>query len=585
MQMLLKNDSILKDMDNQGTLELEIDDNDIENLDDDNLQISDSIAVIGCAKKLYNAMMKKREKVNFDRFLNNTSDMYKEVIDVEKCIIKVQAKVREKIARKEVERMRTLEDKMLGLNINSEEESKEKEEEFLNFFNTRSDVVVDEIKLHEDLIETLNLLRDVHYGIHTIPVIKAKDIDLTTIMTTCHLQSERGQEEMATMKNLYQNSKSTPSSCLNASFQIKFPQWSEEECGRSIENETIARNDKYSIPYSGNSLLSRRKSKAFTFSNTPPENCSDTCIPPPTLRSTSSLPPSTPTDNMSISATARFKKRMGEPKHVRGRWNCHDYYYNTEQLPSGGIPKNKDIVRLRTNTISSNRDYQPSKINIKNHEFINNYTKGEDLLGTSPSNSSSAYISIPSTHSQKYSASVSPCMSHISLSSYDKTVNSYSMDMSDESDDENSTPLSDSFSYSPPTTRSRYTKHKTVYSSTRRNNVITPIIKTDNQGNETYSECISGITNYSSHSPSIMTPGDLSNQFKFEKALKNTPMSEKSFKMLVNNNNNNNNGNSSDTLTNEESFDRNCNPKSPSIVKDKKKYIENNRPSRRYVFP
>uniref|UniRef100_A0A0N5BF89 Uncharacterized protein n=1 Tax=Strongyloides papillosus TaxID=174720 RepID=A0A0N5BF89_STREA len=265
---------------------------------------------------------------------------------------------------------------------------------------------------------------------------------------------------------------------------------------------------------------------------------------------------------MSISATTRFKKRLGEPKHTRGRWNCHDYFYNGEQVTENNNGKNnKDIVRLRTNTISSNREFHTPGEGIKNSEFVNPFPKVDDLVG-SPSNSS-AYMSIPSSQSQKYSASVSPCMSHISILSYDKTVNSFSMDMTDESDDENSTPLSDSFSYSPASSTCRYGKPKTVYSTLPRK-IITPLIKTDNEDNESFCGSNNATPDYQ-NSPSIMTAGDLSSQFKFEKALKNTPMSEKSFKMLVNRNDD-----CPDIENKEESLDKNANVKLPTMISDKK---------------
>lgn len=172
-------------------------------------------------------------------------------------------------------------------------------------------------------------------------------------------------------------------------------------------------------------------------------------------------------------------------------------------------------------------------------------------------------MSIPSSQSQKFSASVSPCMSHISVLSYDKTVNSFSMDITDESDDENSTPLSDSFSYSPASSTCRYGKPKTVYSTVPRK-IITPLIKTDNQGNESYCERNNIVSDYQ-NSPLILTAGDLSNQFKFEKALKKTPMSEKSFKMLVNRNDG-----VPDTENKDENLDKNANIKLPTMINDKK---------------
>ncbi|CEF69038.1 TSC-22 / Dip / Bun family and ATPase, AAA-type, core domain and Alpha/beta hydrolase fold-3 domain and P-loop containing nucleoside triphosphate hydrolase domain-containing protein [Strongyloides ratti] len=840
MEKLIKNEENLV-IDDKKDLELylDIEDNEIKINDEDTSNITSSLIVISCARKMYNAMVKRKEEEDIKKFLNEETETFKEVIDVEKCLIKIQAKVRQRIAKKEVENLRQEEHRLLGLNLDSRLESKEKQLEFLNYLNqNNNDIILNEIKLHEELKETLNLLRDVYYGIHTTSTIKPFELDLRKIISTCQLQSVKlirelllfdviqlKQDEsniifdaltsydvdiaictknnlnqhtrkitrkekiiktnvsiqkvpflfvgkkgtgkkswtnaiisklnapsikiniklfknrltrrkrlidsinnfcksdpytivvfekldifnkglktnsykrsiiqllnllleipdlliighvnstynlndhvlncfthhiylstiipptqqydmisthlctkdknkitikngdsrsliyqrcrklsgtikrrmrpidiinciyinikkncssmsnpvinnnsnidknlpsnnkepsnMTTVKNLYQNSKSTPSSCLNASFQIKFPQWNEDECNGNTINESIQNNEKYNHNYCGNSLLLRRKNKCFTFSNIPPEDCTDSCASTPTLRSTNSLPPSTPTDNMNISATTRFKKRIGEPKHTRGRWNCHDYFYIGEQSSenNNNTKNNKDIVRLRTNTISSNREFHTPLEGIKSPEFVHPFTKTEDLVG-SPTNSS-AYMSIPSSQSQKFSASVSPCMSHISVLSYDKTVNSFSMDITDESDDENSTPLSDSFSYSPASSTCRYGKPKTVYSTVPRK-IITPLIKTDNQGNESYCERNNIVSDYQ-NSPLILTAGDLSNQFKFEKALKKTPMSEKSFKMLVNRNDG-----VPDTENKDENLDKNANIKLPTMINDKK---------------
>uniref|UniRef100_A0AAF5D1X8 Abhydrolase_3 domain-containing protein n=1 Tax=Strongyloides stercoralis TaxID=6248 RepID=A0AAF5D1X8_STRER len=178
-------------------LYLDIEDNEINVNDEDSSNISSSLVVISCARKMYNAMMERREKEDMKNFLNDDTEIFKDVVDVEKCLIKVQAKVRERIAKREVEKIRQEEHKLLGLNIDSRLESKEKQLEFLCYLNqNNNDIILNEIKLHEELKETLNLLRDVYYGIHTNPTIKPFELDLTKIISTCQLQSVKLIKEL-----------------------------------------------------------------------------------------------------------------------------------------------------------------------------------------------------------------------------------------------------------------------------------------------------------------------------------------------------------------------------------------------------
>uniref|UniRef100_A0A0N5BF90 Uncharacterized protein n=1 Tax=Strongyloides papillosus TaxID=174720 RepID=A0A0N5BF90_STREA len=191
MQKLANNEDILVD-ENKKDLELllDIEDEEFKVNGEDSTNIESSLAVISCARKMYNAMMQRREKEDIKKFLSNENEIYKEVVDVEKCLIKVQAKVREIITKRKVDEMRQVEHKLLGLNLDSRLESKEKQLDFLNYLNrNNNDIILNEIKLHEDLKETLNLLRDVYYGIHTTSTMKPYELDLTTIISNCQIQS------------------------------------------------------------------------------------------------------------------------------------------------------------------------------------------------------------------------------------------------------------------------------------------------------------------------------------------------------------------------------------------------------------
>uniref|UniRef100_A0A0K0FYP3 ATPase_AAA_core domain-containing protein n=1 Tax=Strongyloides venezuelensis TaxID=75913 RepID=A0A0K0FYP3_STRVS len=191
IQKLVNNEDILVD-ENKKDLELllDIEDEEFKVNDEDSTNIESSLAVISCARKMYNAMMQRREKEDNKKFLSNENEMYKEVVDVEKCLIKVQAKVREIITKRKVDEIRQVEHKLLGLNLDSRLESKEKQLNFLNYLNrNNNDIILNEIKLHEDLKETLNLLRDVYYGIHTTSTMKPYELDLTTIISNCQIQS------------------------------------------------------------------------------------------------------------------------------------------------------------------------------------------------------------------------------------------------------------------------------------------------------------------------------------------------------------------------------------------------------------
>uniref|UniRef100_A0AC35TNW3 Protein aurora borealis n=1 Tax=Rhabditophanes sp. KR3021 TaxID=114890 RepID=A0AC35TNW3_9BILA len=335
------------------------------------------------------------------------------------------------------------------------------------------------------------------------------------------------------MRHLYHNSRSTSKTISEGKFTIIDAQWKNEDSSSS-EEEELTNNGNFSISYSGNSLLARRKSRCVTLNNIPKGNPIDSAASTPnTAHSTISLP--TPTGVMNMSSSSRFKYNFQQdPKfNKKGRWNCHDYYNGADIKGEIDCSKSDIAIRSRTRTISSNREYANSDDGLKCPYYSDSHLKVDNLLGSPTHNNN--YMSIPCARSHRSSSCISPSVSQFSTSPYGKTTTAYSMEMSDDSDHEGrSTPLSDGFAYSPDSTTKVHPK--TVYASSTRNNTTTSIATNASLADSGYSEITSRpdrLPSPLSGSHGIVQTTDLINHVEFEKMLNVTPLYDKTFKQLV----------------------------------------------------